>query len=150
MTKNRFCLMLWLCLLALVACGPARHASTQAPTEETTCLTLADSIWVYSQTHPDGFTINIRTWDEPKEGVAVAYSATQNCHDRVDLDFVVTHAKANGGYVGGWLDTYTGSYYFDSVRIFSEDSLEYAIQFGRDNGQIAVFILSKGQELRVK
>lgn len=30
------------------------------------------------------------------------------------------------------------------------DSLEYAIQFGRDNGQIAVFILSKGQELKVK
>lgn len=43
-----------------------------------------------------------------------------------------------------------GSYYFDSVRIFHEDSLEYAIQFGRDNGQIAVFILSKGQELKVK
>lgn len=44
---------------------------------------------------------------------------------------------------GGWLDTDNGSYYFDSVRIFPEDSLEYAIQFGRENGQIAVFVLSK-------
>lgn len=114
------------------------------------CDTLADSIWVYSQTHPDGFTINIRTWEEPNEGVAVAYSATQNRHGRDDLEFVITHAKANGNHVGGWLDTDNGSYYFDSVRIFPEDSLEYAIQFGRDNGQIAVFILSKGQELKVK
>lgn len=107
------------------------------------CDTLADSLWVYSQTHPDGFTINVRTWEEPKEGVAVAYSATQNCHNREDLDFVITHAKANGNHVGGWLDTDNGSYYFDSVRIFPEDSLEYAIQFGRENGQIAVFVLSK-------
>ncbi len=150
MTKNKFYLMLWLCLLALVACGPARHASTQAPAEDVVCLTLADSLWVYSQTHPDGFTINICTWEEPIEGVAVAYSATQNRHNREDLDFVVSHAKTNGNHVGGWFDTDSGSYYFDSVRIFPEDSLEYAIKFGRDNGQIAVFILSKGQEVKVE
>ena len=59
------------------------------------------------------------------------------------LALVITHAKANGNHVGGWLDTDNGSYYFDSVRIFPEDSLEYAIQFGRENGQIAVFVLSK-------
>lgn len=137
-------------LLVLVACSPARHATRPASTTTVTSVTLADSIWTFSQTHPDGFTLSISTWEEPAEGISVAYAATQHSHDRADLDYVVSHAQTHGGYVGGWLDTVTGRFYFDSVRIFPEDSLSQAIQFGIENEQIGIFILSKGQEIRLK
>ena len=132
-TRNNFA-FLWL-LLALAACGPTRHTTRPAPPTEVTSFTLAESLWTFSLTHPEGFTLNINNWEEPKEGIAVAYSATQNRHDRADLDFVVSHAQSHEGYVGGWLDTVSGRYYFDSVRLFSEDSLVQAIKFGRKNAQ---------------
>ena len=141
--------ILWLLLLALVACGPTRHATRPLWTTTATTTTLADSIWVFSQTHPDGFTLNISTWEMPKKGIAVSYAATQDRHDRADLDFVISHAQSHGGHVGGWLDTKTGRYYFDSVRIFPEDSLSQASQFGRENAQIAIYILSSGKEIRL-
>ena len=145
--KNTF---LWLVLLALVACGPARHTTRPFWTTTVTTTTLADSVWVFSQTHPDGFTLSISTWEQPKEGIAVSYSATQDRHDRADLDFVVSHARSHEGYIGGWLDTATGRFYYDSVRLFPEDELEQAIQFGRENAQIAIYILSSGKEIRLE
>ena len=140
---------LWLLLLMLAACGPTRYTTTPTTTANVTTVTLADSIWVYSQTHPDGFTMQINTWEVPTEGIAVAYSETQNRHDRADLDFVVSHAQSHGGYVGGWLDKDSGRFYFDSVRVFPEDSLVQASQFGRENAQIAIYILSSGEEIRL-
>lgn len=115
-----------------------------------TDVTMADSLWVFSQTHPDGFTLNISTWSMPTEGIAVSYAATQDRHDRADLEFVVSHARSHEGYIGGWLDTETGRYYFDSVRLFSEDSLTEACQFGKENAQIAIYILSTGKEIRLE
>ena len=38
-------------------------------------------------------------------------------------------------------------YYFDSVRVFPEDSLSAAVRFGKANHQIAIFILSSGEEV---
>ena len=140
----------WLLLFVLAACGPTRHATRPTSTTTVTTVTLADSIWTFSQTHPDGFTLSISTWEEPSEGISVAYAATQDRHDRADLDYVVSHAQSHGGYVGGWLDTVTGRFYFDSVRIFPEDSLTQAIQFGIENEQIGIFILSKGKEIRLE
>ena len=141
---------LWLFLLALVACGTTRQTAQPMWTTTVTTVTLADSLWTFSQTHPDGFTLNISTWEMPTEGIAVAYSATQDRHDRDDLEFVVSHARTHGGYIGGWLDTETGRYYFDSVRVFPEDSLTQASQFGRENAQIAIYILSSGKEIRLE
>lgn len=140
----------WLSLLVLVACGTTRQAAQPMWTTTVTTVTLADSLWTFSQTHPDGFTLNISTWEMPTEGIAVAYSATQDRHDRDDLEFVVSHARSHGGHVGGWLDTETGRYYFDSVRVFSEDSIAQARQFGRENAQIAIYILSSGKEIRLE
>lgn len=40
-------------------------------------------------------------------------------------------------------------YYFDSVRIFPVDSLDAAIRFGQANGQIAIYNLSTGEEIRL-
>ena len=129
---KRFLLFLVLCWAGLFS---ARAQDTTAFT------TLVDSIWVFSQTHPDGFTLSVSTWKEPQEGIAVAYSSTLGSHDKAELHYVVGHALDNGGFVGGWLDTETGLYHFDSIRLFPEDSLEAACRFGRENDQLALYIL---------
>ena len=110
---------------------------------------ISDQVWAYSQSHPDGFTLDIRTMQEPKEGVAVSYEATQGSHSRKQLSRVVKHALGHNGLVGGWLDTADGSYYFDSSRLFPEDSLEAAILFGKSNGQKSVYVLSSGTEIPI-
>ena len=83
--------------------------------------------------HPDGFTLDIRTMTEPTEGIAVSYAETQGSHSREQLPKVIVHALSHDAYVGGWLDTEDSLYYFDSSRLFPEDSLEAAIRFGREN-----------------
>lgn len=141
---TRFSLgFIFIVLLTAISCGTQRRAASQEP------VTLADSIWVYSQHHPEGFTLNIISWKEPESGITAAYEATQNHHDRADLDFVVSHAKTHNGHVGGWLNSQDGLYYFDSVRLFPEDSLSAAINFGKANHQDAVYKLSSKQEIRL-
>ena len=129
--------------LMLSSCFSSKHIATAH--NETT----ADQVWNYSLSHPDGFTIDIRTMTEPTEGISVAYAATQGCHSREALDSVVNHALKHNGFVGGWLDTTDSLYYFDSTRIFPEDSLEAAKKFGVENGQIAIFVISEGREIRL-
>lgn len=111
---------------------------------------LADEIWIYSHSHPDGFTIDIRTMTEPTEGIAVAYSATQGSHSRKKLNRVVRHALHHDGYVGGWLDTTNSLYYFDSTRLFPEDSLDAAIKFGLENKQKAIYSIAEKREIGLK
>ena len=110
---------------------------------------IADAVWEFSQSHPDGFTLDIRTMTEPTEGIAVSYAATQNSHSRDQLDFVVEHALQHDGYVGGWLNTENGLYYFDSTKLFPEDQLEEALLFGKENGQTSVYILSTGTDVYI-
>lgn len=110
---------------------------------------IADAVWEFSQSHPDGFTLDIRTMTEPTEGIAVSYAATQNSHSRDQLDFVVEHALQHDGYVGGWLNTENDLYYFDSTKLFPEDQLEEALQFGKENGQTSVYILSTGTDVYI-
>lgn len=129
--------------LTLTSCFSSKHVIT-VKTE-----TTVDQVWNYSLSHPDGFTIDIRTMTEPTEGISVAYAATQGCHSRKALDSVVNHALKHNGFVGGWLDTTDSLYYFDSTRIFPEDSLEAAKKFGVENGQIALFVISEGREIRL-
>lgn len=111
---------------------------------------LAEQVWVYSQAHPDGFTLELSTMTEPTQGIAVAYEATQGSHSRESLDRVIRHARWHDGYVGGWLDTESGLYYFDSTKLFPEDQLEAAMEFGRKNGQLAFFIISTGTEISLQ
>ena len=112
--------------------------------------TLSDKIWTYSQSHPDGFTLDIRTMAEPTEGIAVSYLATQGCYSRKKLNRVVRHAMHHDGYVGGWLDTADSLYYFDSTRLFPEDSLDAAIKFGAKNKQKAIYSIKEGKEIKLK
>jgi len=83
----------------------------------------------------------------PTEGIAVSYAVTQDSHSREQLEYVVSHALKHDGYVGGWYNSDDGLYYFDSTRLFPEDSLAAAIQFGKENGQHSVFILSSSTDI---
>lgn len=64
------------CLL-LVSCFSNVNTTQKGEIE-----TLSDKIWNYSQSHPDGFTLDVRTMTESTEGIAVSYYATQGCHSR--------------------------------------------------------------------
>lgn len=108
---------------------------------------LVERVWNYSLENPDGFTIDIRTWRVPTEGICVSYKETQNSHSRESLNKVITHALQHDGYVGGWLDSSSGLYYFDSSRVFPEDQIEEAKQFGIENGQRSLYVLSTGKEI---
>ncbi len=130
-----------LILVLLFSCGAPRHLSRES---------LVDAVWTFSQSHPKGFTLDVRTMTEPTEGISVAYWATQDSHGRQALDAVVSHATTHDGFVGGWLDPSDSLYYFDSVRLFPEDSLEAAVNFGKANLQKAIYKLSTGEEIILK
>lgn len=136
-------------LFFLCSCRTASLSSNHINPTEQSISTIADKVWAYSQSHPDGFTLDIRTMREPKEGIAVSYAATQNHHSRNQLDEVVTHALQNNGYVGGWYNSMDGLYYFDSSRLFPEGRLNEVIQFGKDNGQQSVYRLSSSTEIPI-
>ena len=156
----------WFLIAVLSICGTASSASCTSndgnATEQSEITAIADKVWAFSQTHPDGFTINIRTMTEPTEGIAVSYAATQNSYScvpsvaselsssvRDQLDKVVSHALQHEGYVGGWYNGEDGLYYFDSTKLFPENDLKGAIQFGKENGQYSVFILSTYTEIPI-
>ncbi len=138
----RSVLMAFCCMAVLAACS--RNDSSA---EADYIASVADKVWAFGQSHPDGFTLDIRTMTEPTEGIAVSYAETQNSHSREALNAVVRHALKHEGYVGGWLNNDEGLYYFDSTRLYPEDSLWSAIQFGKANGQRTVYVLSSDTDL---
>ena len=111
---------------------------------------LVNVIWAMGQMYPEGFTLDINTLQQPTKGIAVSYLATQNSFDKKDIPAVIKHAKAHNGYIGGWYNSENGKYYFDSTRLFPEDSLTAALAFARENEQNSVYDLSKGIEIWVK
>ena len=153
MKKGRFCFVTFIvvvsfCVGVLMLCD--KNKDNAKETKKDSVEAIAERVWNFRQSHPDGFTVDVRTMKEPDEGIAVSYAATQGSHSREALVFVVTHALEHDGYVGGWLDTETALYYFDSTRLFPEDQREAALQFARDNGQTAVCVISTGEEIRVE
>ena len=129
----------------LILCSPmvlATCSNSDSQTEKDSIATISNKVWIFSQTHPDGFTIDIRTMTELTEGIAVSYAETQNSHSRDQLDKVIRHALSHDGFVGGWLNAKNNLYYFDSAKLFPENALKDAIQFGKENEQYSVSILS--------
>lgn len=139
-------LKIWFLIAVLAICGTTCFASCSSnednASEQSIITNIADKVWSFSQSHPDGFTIDIRSMTEPTEGIVVSYAATQNSHSRDQLDKVVSHALQHEGYVGGYYNSENGLYFFDSTKLFPENDLKGAIQFGKENGQHSVFILS--------
>jgi fructokinase len=87
-----------------------------------------------------GFTVDLTTLKKVTGGISVAYLETQNSFGDEGLKRVLKHALEHEKKIGGWLDDDDGSFYFDSVRIFTD--LEDAKRFGRENKQIAIFDLT--------
>ena len=135
-----------LCIAVLSACGPLARTGRQ---EASVSAPIAEWVWAYSQAHPDGFTLDIRDRKEPTEGISVAYAATQDRHSRDDLDYVVSHALTHDGFVGGWWNSEDSLYYFDSDRLFPESNPGEAASFALENEQLAFYVLSTGEEVRI-
>ena len=87
---------------------------------------LFEAILKIADANPDGFTVDLTTLKKVTKGISVAY-----------LERVLNHALMHEKKVGGWLNEENNQFYFDSIRIFT--NLEEAKQFGRENGQIAIF-----------
>ena len=120
----------------------ASCTSSNDSTEHSKISAIVEEIWTLSQNRPDGFTLDLRTMTEPTEGISAAYAETMNSCSRKQLAEVVRHAMHHDSHIGGWLDTRDSTYYFDSIRLFPESSLKEAIQFGQENDQYSIYILS--------
>lgn len=117
MKRERVFLLSVLALLAAVTFASCKNRQAEVPeaakvisglekmTSEITISGIADRIWDFSQTRPNGFTLNLRTITEPTEGIAVSYAIPRNCNSRDELDKVVIHALLHDGYIGGWFDS---------------------------------------------
>lgn len=97
--------------------------------------------------NPDGFTVYIPSLKWVTNGYIVAYKETQDSFGDDGLKRVITHALENNKIVGGWLNTENQMYYFDSSKVF--ENREEAIEFGKQNEQIAIFDLNNLIEIRL-
>lgn len=138
--KYRIILTALLCCLmaVLVTCSVTEDHAVGSDN----VTAIADQVWSLGQTCPDGFTVDVRTMQLQTEGIAVSYAATQSSHTREQLEDVVTHALHHDGYVGGWYDSISGRYYFDSSRLYPDSLLGEAVRFGLENGQQDIYILT--------
>ena len=60
---------IWLFITLLAVCGTTSFASCSSnkdnASEQSNITVIANNVWAFSQTHTDGFTIDIRTMTEP-------------------------------------------------------------------------------------
>ncbi len=122
--------------------------SGQAQQKRVSDKELVSVIWAMGQMYPDGFTLSLDSLRQPTKGIAVSYLATQNSFDKKSIPAIIKHAHAHDNVVGGWYDPVEKKYYFDSSRIFPEDSLAAALKFARENRQHTVYDLAKGINVR--
>ncbi|GHT01649.1 hypothetical protein AGMMS49525_03070 [Bacteroidia bacterium] len=108
---------------------------------------LFDAIQKIAKKNPDGFTVDLTTLKKVTGGISVAYLETQDSFDDEGLKRVLKHAMEHEKTVGGWLDNDDGSFYYDSVRIFTD--LDAAMRFGRENNQIAIFDLTRKKLIKL-
>jgi len=111
---------------------------------------LIERVLEYSKKNPNGFTLNIETLKPVKFGFSVAFEETQNSFEAEDLEKVIDHALENDKTIGGWLDEESGFFYFDSVKIFAETEFDKAVEFAKENRQIAFYNLTEEEEIRLE
>lgn len=103
-----------------------------------------------------GFTLNLNTTgDWVTEGFAVSVNPelTRVIDGPVDALAVLTYVRdhwtdlqTKGKVFGGWVDTETGLTYLDVVTIV--DSKEEALDLAVQHGELAVYDIAGGQEIR--
>lgn len=96
-----------------------------------------EAIKEIAKKNPDGFTVELTTFKKVTHGISVAYLETQNSFGDEGLEQVINHAEKYDKTVGGWLNEDNGKFYYDSIKIFT--NLQNAIEFGKENQQIAIF-----------
>lgn len=111
---------------------------------------IVEDVWSYSLENPDGFTVEIPAIEVVTNGFSVGYYIGEEHIGKESLTDVVTHALENGKVVGGWLDSSSGVYYFDSVAIFDDSQQDEAHQFAIDNNQVAYYDLTNGVTIYVE
>lgn len=111
---------------------------------------LIDRVWEYSKNNPYGFTLNIETFKEVKFGICVAYLATQDSHNKAGLEKAINHALKHNKIVGGWLNDENNYYYFDSIKVFRNSEIKQAVEFAKQNKQLAIFDLTNLKEIKIK
>ncbi len=104
---------------------------------------LVELVMALAKNNPSGFTCDLNL-DKPMTGFVVAYAATQDSHGAAGLKACILHAIDNEFFVGGWLNP-DGRLQFDSVMIL--DSLDEAIDFGRQQQQHSIWYIDKGVEI---
>ena len=110
---------------------------------------LIERVWEYSQNNPEGFTLNLETFKAVKFGICVAYLDTQDSHDKESLRYVISHSLNHEKKIGGWLNEDNEKFYFDSIKIFKNSELQEAIEFARQQEQIAIFDLTNLKEIKI-
>ncbi|WP_176553138.1 hypothetical protein [Bacteroides sp. KFT8] len=111
---------------------------------------LIDGVWEYSLINPNGFTLNVETMKPVKYGISVAYKETQDSFGKESLNRGINHALEHSKTVGGWFDTDSNRYYFDSVKIFKNSEIDKAIEFAKNHNQLAIYDLTNIKEIRIK
>ena len=101
---------------------------------------LTQQLKEVAKKNPDGFTIELTTLTNVTHGISVAYLETQDCFGEDGLIKVINHSKSHNNIVGGWLNEDNNKYYFDSIKVFED--LDKAIEFGKQEKQIAIFDLT--------
>ena len=101
-----------------------------------------------ANSNPDGFTLDLETFTLATSGVAVALEATQNSHGTDGLARVIDYCIDNNiRYIGGWLDSTSGKFYYDATVVLSDRAK--AIELGRLNHHLAIFDMDECQEIRL-
>ena len=106
---------------------------------------LVDAISNIAVQNPDGFTLDLSTWEQPKTGFAVAMAATQNSFNREGLEKVVDYAIDHNLMIGGWRGP--DGYYFDAIKVYSTKN--WAIVIGKHEKQLAIFDLENLQTIEL-
>lgn len=101
---------------------------------------LFEAIKAIAESDPEGFTVDLTTLKRVTSGISVAYLETQDSFDDEGLRRVLNHAMTHDKKVGGWLNDENEKFYYDSIKIFT--NLDEALQFAKENRQLAIFDLT--------
>lgn len=101
---------------------------------------MIEKILRLAKAEPGGFTVRLPELERVKQGIVSAYKETQDCFGRSGLEKAVEHSLKHDKVLGGWFNSENGKFYFDSCKIFEDEN--EAIQFGKENEQIAIFDLT--------
>ncbi len=96
--------------------------------------------------NPSGFTCNTQG-EKVKSGYISGIADSQGCNIW-DLPKVYAMAKEKGLCVGGWYDKEGGRYYLDCSKSFNNES--EAINFAKENEQIAIYHINENKVIRIK